>query len=362
MKKVYYIDIDRTKQNNAGAKAPDDFAAVCKEKGYEVFLFPNFPKEKNWLYQKLWLLFVGTRNWNKVMRTVQEGDVVLFQHPIYGHRISEKMIPKIQAKKGCKFIALIHDLESLRGGIQGVIKDNTKTNQIADNVLLKHFDVIICHNESMKKYLISQGFDADKLVSLEIFDYLSEYRCEKAGKSENPSIAIAGTLAKGKCGYIYEIYSKEAKRNEALTINLFGNNFDESIANDHMVWHGSFKPEELPKYLKGDFGLVWDGTSIAACEGNTGEYLKYNNPHKVSLYLSAGLPVIIWKQAALSDFVLKHNVGIAVDNLENLDEIISGISEEEYAVMRKNAEAVSDQLHSGYYYKKAVDEAIGKLS
>lgn len=32
------------------------------------------------------------------------------------------MIPMVQRKRNCKFVTVVHDLESLRGGIEGVIK------------------------------------------------------------------------------------------------------------------------------------------------------------------------------------------------------------------------------------------------
>lgn len=63
-----------------------------------------------------------------------------------------------------------------------------------------------------------------------------------------------------------------------------------------MIWHGSFKPEESPEHLQG----VWDGDSVDTCAGNTGAYLRYNNPHKTSLYLACGMPVIVWKEAAIA--------------------------------------------------------------
>ena len=50
--------------------------------------------------------------------------------------------------------------------------------------------------------------------------------------------------------------------------------------------------------MEGSFGLVWDGISVETCAGVYGEYLKVNNPHKTSLYLASGIPVIIWKEAA----------------------------------------------------------------
>lgn len=81
--------------------------------------------------------------------------------------------------------------------------------------------------------------------------------------------------------------------------------------------------------------MVWDGTSVSTCTGDFGEYLQYNNPHKTSLYIRCQLPVIIWKQAALADFVRENGIGICVDSLEELEKILNTLSEEEYAEMKK---------------------------
>lgn len=346
----YYIDIDRKKRNTAGAKAPADISAICKKMGMKRFAMPMFPQEKNKIYQKAWLLLAGGFYWMKLFHTVQKGDRVIYQHPMYGNRMALKMIPKIRKKKSCKFIVLIHDLESLRKGIEGVVESNEKTNLIADNQLLNQFDYVICHNEHMKQYLFCQGFEPSKLICLEIFDYLSETKREQGSKSEKPSIAIAGNLAKGKSGYIYELMQK----NTGVQIHLYGINFDETKSNSDTIYHGSFKPEELPDHLEGDFGLVWDGLSAESCVGNTGEYLKYNNPHKTSLYLSSNMPVIIWKKAAMADFVLENKVGIAVDSLYEVAETIKKITPEEYESMKENTKLIGAKLKTGYFTKKAI--------
>lgn len=348
----YYIDIDRKKRNTAGAKAPADISAICKEIGMKRFAMPMFPQEKGKLYQKAWLLAVGGYYWMKLLRTVKKGDRVIYQHPMYGNRMALKMIPKIRKKRGCKFIVLIHDLESLRKGIEGVVQNNEKTNQLADNQLLQQFDYVICHNEHMKQYLLSQGFEPSKLICLEIFDYLSETKREQSAKSEKASIAIAGNLAKGKSGYIYELMKKDT----GLQVHLYGINFDERESTSDAIYHGSFKPEVLPDHLEGDFGLVWDGPSAESCVGNTGEYLKYNNPHKTSLYLSSNMPVLIWKEAAMADFIIANQVGIAVDSLYDAKKAIDAVSAEEYRKMCENVKKISGNLKEGYYFKKALEK------
>ena len=86
--------------------------------------------------------------------------------------------------------------------------------------------------------------------------------------------------------------------------------------------------------------------------------MKYNNPHKVSLYLSSGLPVVIWKKAALAEFINKHQVGIVVENLAQLQNKLDSLTEEEYLNLRHNAQSVSEKLKKGHYIVKAVSNLI----
>ena len=125
-----------------------------------------------------------------------------------------------------------------------------------------------------------------------------------------------------------------------------------------MIYVGSFKPEELPGHLKGRFGLVWDGPQANTCAGNTGNYLRYNDPHKTSLYLTAGLPVIVWNEAAVADFVKENKVGLLITDLSDLEEKLCDISETEYDDMCCATKNISDKLRNGYYFYKALDECL----
>lgn len=356
--RVFYMRYETFKRNTAAFKAPDDIYQICEQQGFEKISMPEYPIGVGKLYGKFWLMTTGLRAWLKIKKIVPKGSVVLFQHPQAGKRLVLQFVKQYR-KQGIKFIALIHDLESLRGGMQGIVSLNKKTNAIGDNEMLKQFDAVICHNQSMKDYLISQGFDPERLVNLEIFDYLSNTDRIQPEKLDHPTICIAGNLAKVKAGYISKIFDDD--RNSNLVVNLYGTRYEPEIERDNLIYHGAFTPEELAEHLEGDFGLVWDGTEAYTCAGNTGEYLKYNNPHKASMYLSAGMPVIVWRKAAIAKFVLDNKVGIAVDDLFSLDEVISGISREDYRELAENARRVSQQLRNGYYTVKAIREAVWKI-
>lgn len=341
-------------ENTAGPKAPSDIYKFTEQLGGKSIEFKIAPN-KGKLYRKIWMLTIGILQWRKVFAKLRKDDILVYQHPSSGTRIANKIIPWIKKLKKVKLVVVIHDLESLR---QLSYMYNETVHKIADNRLLNNFDKIICHNDEMKKYLVDSGIPEEKLISLEIFDYISSLEMKNSPNNNNNALTIAGNLYPEKSPYIYKLL--ECTFNYQL--NLYGPYMDSNIKlGDKIKYFGSFNPDELPGKLEGKFGLVWDGDSIETCSGNTGNYLRYNNPHKTSLYLTAGIPVIIWKEAAMAKFIKKHNVGILVENLLEIEGIINGISEYEYAELKNNAIRLGNKLREGYYFKKAIKESVKLL-
>ena len=82
--------------------------------------------------------------------------------------------------------------------------------------------------------------------------------------------------------------------------------------------------------------------------------MRYNNPHKTSLYLSSGIPVITWSQAAIADFIKQHNVGIVIDDLNRIDEVLANVTKDQYLELKHNAEQLAAKLRDGFYTKTAL--------
>ena len=108
------------------------------------------------------------------------------------------------------------------------------------------------------------------------------------------------------------------------------------------------------QHLEGSFGLVWDGDSSKTCSGVFGEYLRYNNSHKASLYLASGFPIIVWGQSALANFVLEKECGISVESLLDLEEVLEHLSQEKYQDLVKNAKSVGQKIREGSYLLSAL--------
>ena len=340
-RKRYQIWEYISKTDTAGSKAREDVRDIAGEMGYQILRvhcgggkLPGGGNDS-----------LVMEEWKRHYDFIPDKSFLLMQGPI-GARLPKEIMLRLKRERQVRFLYWIHDIEVLRkmGDSEIGREEFRDINEIGD--------VFIVHNDRMRQFYIDAGIEDRKLISLQIFDYLSIVENEK--KKFEKSFTIAGNLALEKSRYLMRL--NELK---TITIHLYGPNFSEDVIAgvDNILYHGSVASNVIGKKLDRGFGLVWDGDSIDTCSGNTGEYLRYNNPHKLSLYLSAGLPVIIWKEAAESDFVLKNKVGLAVNSLQEAAEIINSISEEEYYTLVNHAEALSRLLKAGSYTHNAIKKA-----
>ena len=290
-----------------------------------------------------------SKAFGQALNQLKQGDELLIQFPMLHHSFFTTHHVKKAQKKGVKVQFIIHDLEVLRYANLDTVPLKHKIRvQIQESGLLAAADGIIAHNPIMKSVLVDKGIAADKIVSLGIFDYLIPNFQEKSGFTKNQPIIVAGNLAQEKAGYLYSLPAEPA-------YNLYGVGFDESRALENENYFGSFLPDELPAALEGDFGLVWDGDSAETCSGVFGEYLRYNNSHKASLYLASGFPLVVWKQSALSHFVLENGCGIAVESLHELKATIDNLSDTDYQDLVENTKRVGKGIRDGHYLLTALN-------
>ncbi len=354
MENAYIVREKTSAENryNAGSKAREDVDAIVTGMGAEpincIFDFTDNRTSSNRI-QKLLYHFKTASAWKRQLKSIEPNSTVIFQFPVKAHTILFSSVLASLKKRHIKTIAIVHDLDTLRNAMFYGSTHGYRIKQEEINAL-KQYDCVIAHNEKMIHSLTEKfGVDRNRLISLEIFDYLIPEGIVKPSEtdiSQRNSIIIAGNLDRDKCGYAYALPKEPA-------FELYGANYGGDYA-DNVHYNGKFHPDELPAHLHGGFGLVWDGDQTTGCTGIFGEYLKINNPHKVSLYLACGIPVIIWEEAAISSFVKKNNCGIVVKSIESIAEVLSGISEEEYKQMKQNAMQTGKKLREGFYTKKAI--------
>ncbi len=271
----------------------------------------------------------------------QKDDIVFIQYPYYPDIVNKILfIILLFGKKVKKYkvTMLIHDILSLRVKYDSEVECERKLKKEVSR--WKWMDTIICHTQSMKDKLYETGIKNNYLI-LGPFYYLYSGKVLERSYSNNPTIMIAGCLEREKAGYIYKLNNISK-----VKFDLYGLGYKGESAYN-IEYCGSFPSDELISHLNGQFGLVWDGNSIDTCDGATGNYLRYNCPHKFSLYLAAGVPVIVWSESALAEYVEENNVGVCVNSLKELPDILNKISEQEYSQMCRNVLEIRKRIIAG---------------
>ena len=349
MKVVF--DTKKIHSIKSSSKARQDVSQILEKNGY-VLNYINelssnskldFVKNINYCYKQL----------KDSLSKLDDKSTIIFQYPFdsLSYKFSQ-LIKKYARKKKIKTIVLIHDLNSLR--------TTSKVGKIYYSLLIKeikflnNFDYIIAHNKKMKDYLTSMGIADSKIIILGVFDYLVTLSTEKAD-NDYKTITIAGNLSKKKAEYTYKLSELNIKNYE---YHLYGINYS-GYETDKVKFNGSFDSTDLSKFDARGFGLVWDGSEYDCCSGGFGNYLRYNNPHKISLYLASGIPVIVWSKSALSSFVKDNRIGFAVDSLEELDDIFKVMKKREYNEYLKNVKNIQNKVTSGYFLEQALKKCRG---
>lgn len=268
--------------------------------------------------------------------------IVYIQYPAYSAVVMDHALKILRKRSSAKIVLLVHDVESLR------MSADHPEFLTAEIHRFNSVDGLIVHNQAMADWLSNHGVTVP-MSQLQLFDYINPQRLITDATSSN--ICFAGNLRKAQ--FLNDVPFKQVQ------VDVFGDGL--TLTNSQLIDHRSKSPDELPKYLTDRFGLIWDGNSADTCSGEYGEYLKYNSPHKASLYLSSGLPVIVWSQSALAPVVESLSVGFAVDSLADIEPMLNKLSDSEYLDMKHAALDTAKKLRSGQMIESAVDSIEQKL-
>ncbi len=344
----YQLVTQEINQNTAGSKAPDDIEKIADKMGFRREEIIRDDKGSS-LFSKVRRQIHYYSSWRKIYFQIKSNSIVLVQYPFKYHELNRKRIlKKLKNRKNVKLIFLVHDVESLRGAPSNHFYKSEFL------LMLSLADQIIVHNLMMKKFFIDKGVPEDKLINLKIFDYLID-NYQYHFPSFSKSILIAGNLDAEKTEYIKYLDKLH------IHFELYGPGYRGS-STKYISYNGVMSPDDVYSVLNSGFGLVWDGNSISSCSGRAGNYLRYNDPHKLSLYLASGIPVIIWKKAAEAKFVEENKVGITVDSLEELPEIFESLDSHQYETFAKNVKKIAKRLINGQYTIDAINIAYRRLN
>ena len=322
---------------NAISKARQDVSRIVLDCGFKSIAVYNGAMTGE---SKILKAVERVRNLIELAIKIRRGDYLFVQTNL-------KVLPSVLSLKkkiGFRIIYLIHDALFVR-------YDNIAEHQveIATEVdKLNDCDFIICHNERMKEKLTIMGVKS-KLLVLGLFDYLiSDGELPtRNGLAGYRRIAYAGDIKKSP--FIFEL---DKISHNSIEYNIYGK-FDGTFK--HLNYKGALAPEELPYKIEADFGLVWDGKWV---NESTDYYSRFNNPHKISMHIVAGLPSIIWSGSALAQYIQMNKLGIVIQSLDELDSRVMAISNQEYIEMVQSCNVYRKLLTSGNNLKSVISSII----
>ncbi|MBB1283973.1 hypothetical protein HRH25_06275 [Flavisolibacter sp. BT320] len=304
---------------------------ILLQNGYQPIAFP-FTYDFSWKAKLSRTFFLS-----KLLFALPANASIVFQWPLHA-RIHVWLVELLrQLRPSIQLICFLTDINGL--------KDNDPHTLQKERKLFRQLNWFIVHNKAMEAWLLHQNPSA-KIALLEFFDYTVATSSFDRRKSKE--IAFAGYLGKS-------LFIKDLDKLPGIRFFLYGAEETFLLHKKHNVhYKGVESPENLPTVIEGAFGLLWDGDSIDGLAGVFGNYNRYISPHKFSLYVLAGLPVIAHADAGAASLVHKYNIGFTVSTLTEMENAIAAISDEQYQEMRKNCLELAALISKGGYLLKAL--------
>lgn len=310
----------------ASSKAPYDVSLIARECGYtdKFIVVPNM---------RLKLINVAIRVFKLVREVRRCGKrcKILLQYPCFNERIFQYVKYLMRNRI---FVTVVHDMNSIRE--KGFLSRSETSS-------LSLFDELIVHSPEMETCLRPYIKATAHLHVLGCFPYLTSSTCSTPVLGNE--VCFAGNIDKSM--FLRYLIPELGK----IRLNLYGHMRCCFPLDENVKYYGIFQPENI-SVLRGSWGLIWDGDSIGSCSGTRGEYLRIIAPHKFSLYIAAGIPVIVWDQSAMAKVVVERRIGLTISSLYDLEQTISRVSEKQYHDMLTAISELRDEVVSGMSLKR----------
>lgn len=278
------------------------------------------------------------RRFDGLIAGISAGDLVICQFPTWnGLEFERGLVRHIKAYHG-RIVIFIHDLEA-------VLSENRRS-MLQDTLgLYNEAELLIVPSYGMKQFLINQGIRAGmKFIVQEAWDYTTTLRSMRPGKlkreihfAENPDrFYFLRTWS-------YEVLLKVYEEQE-----IRGGDYVQS-----MGWLSSERL--LLELSEGGFGLVWYGDECGH------QYLSMNGSMNLSVYLAAGIPVIVPRGISNQCMIEENHLGFIVDTLDEAAEIVKNITEQEYQEYTSAVAKFSDLIKEGYFTRKCLVDMFQML-
>lgn len=282
-----------------------------------------------------------------ILASVSFGDIVVIQSPTWNSFIfDERLIRLLSAYQGLRKVVFIHDVVPLMNKIW---KGEALLKRYID--FYNQAELIIAPSQAMVDYLCTEGMTVEKTVIQKMWDCMVSVD-ETIKPQLKKAINFAGNPnIDPKFAFIQKWDCNDIR----MKVTVDDGDWAQG---KNVIFLGWFNNDNLlvnALRRSGGFGLLWSEDS------SWREYMKLNANYKLSVYLAAGIPVIVPDDIAEKDTIIHKNLGIVVNSLDEAVERVRCMKEEEYNSMAENVDRFSYLLRNGYFTKKVLTDAVFRL-
>ncbi|MEO5285122.1 beta-1,6-galactofuranosyltransferase [Limosilactobacillus allomucosae] len=324
----------------AGNKFPRDIIDICNELGFKkVYVHEGYNQKK--------LFFQYLEDYINLLH-IENNSTVIYIDQVTS-RLSRKLVYKVLTKKNAKIIPLLEDIDILRRPRRLSQKNRQELE------CLNLATCIISQNHNMSKFLKNSGVEKPT-VEMNVLDFLTNSTIKDVmSHYSNDVICYGGNLSYKQSGFLTKLKSQDIGK---LQYYVYGKGEVSNKLPHNVIYKGGFSAEESIEKLKGDWGLVWNGSSVNINDKDANaKYYNFVSPHKFSMYALCGMPVIVYSKSAMAEFVKENECGILINNLSEIPQKISSISKNQYIKYRRNISKVAVHISKGNFTKKAIRKA-----
>lgn len=336
--KVHITNIHGQRHDSPAMKAQNRTADIAREKlnfnELGIYCYDVNSDSSEMLYSRV----------DGIIASVKFGDIVIYQYPTWNDfKFDKALISHLNNYHGLKKVFFIHDELSL------MFESNRYI--LGEHIdFFNQADLVILPSQRMEDFLRAEGLKVQKTVIQKIWDFpvVIDQTVRPAFRKV---VNFAGNPDSWKWAF-----AKEWNYNSVeLKVTADKGDWAQGKNVSFLGWFADDISLLTTFRKNGGFGLVWSGDPYFC------EYMKLNANYKFSAYLAAGIPVIVNKSIAESDTVVRKNLGLAVDSLDEAVRIIENMSENEYNKMVSDVAVFSSLIREGYFTQKCLTDAVFKL-
>lgn len=270
---------------------------------------------------------------------IQPGDLVVVQYPLWTNfDFQAEFVDYLKKIQDIRLIGLLHDIPTW------MYADENNNYDHENNFWLKQlrkFDLLLVANQKVGFKLQEDGVNVP-MIGMHIWDYF--YSGQLPEKSYRKQLYYAGGRNIKGLDYV-----------ASTPLNFYGREVAEAVQKNPSVnYLGRLPSDMIVASLTGGFGVVVSENIKEETTLNFVYYNQFNNPTKLSLYIAAGLPVIIASKTAHAEWIKKAGIGLVVDDLNQIDQVLAQVSPADYAAMLQAIKPWQTAVNEGFFIKRAL--------